>query len=207
MGRRGSSFAAIVVGVLGLVIAGCGYSLQHSRNPLFEAEGIRKVFVAPVANNTYKPGVENLVYNQLVKTVSANRKVRLAQRIEEADAVLRGSIQDASYVPSGTTTADKLFPSDRLPGLKGPSETIIATSYSASLTCAFSLENRHPRPGKPAQLWSSSFSRSKPFPGNNQLGAFGTTSALINESEFDRALGDIAQSMMGDLHESMLAQF
>ena len=41
----------------------------------------------------------------------------------------------------------------------------------------------------------------------NQLGVIGNTSALINDSEFERSLADLAASMMGDLHESMLAMF
>jgi hypothetical protein len=56
-------------------------------------------------------------------------------------------------------------------------------------------------------LWSGGFSKSKPFPANNQLGVFGTTSALINESEFDRVLRDLAEGIAADMHESMLAGF
>jgi hypothetical protein len=176
-------------------------------------EGIRRIYVSPIQNNTYKPGVENLVYNQLVRTISASRRVELVQRTEDADAVLHGTVTAASYGPAGTTTADKLYPSDKVPGVpRGSTEVVVATEYNATLQCNFSLVARVPRPEKPesrpnATVWGSSFSRAKAFPGNNQLDVFGTTSPLINESEFDRALRDLARSMMSDLEESMLAMF
>jgi hypothetical protein len=84
---------------------------------------------------------------------------------------------------------------------------LIATEYEATLSCSFVLTRTHPVPGKRAILWTSSFSRGAPFAGNNQLGVQGDTSALINQSEFERKLVDLAASMMGDLHESMLAMF
>jgi hypothetical protein len=84
---------------------------------------------------------------------------------------------------------------------------IVATEFQALLNCSFKLVLTHPAPDKKSDLWSSTFSRAKTFPANNQLGNFGTTSSLINESEFDRALADMARNMMADVHESMLAMF
>src|SRR6185312_2812483 len=83
----------------------------------------------------------------------------------------------------------------------------IATEYSATLSCDFMLVRPHPAPKQKAVVWTGSFSRSKLFEASNNLGAEGDTSALINESEFDRALSDMASSMMDDVHESMLAMF
>lgn len=187
--------------------AGCGYSLQNSKNPLLEKEGILSVYVAPVRNDTFKPGVENVVYNQLIRVISSHRRVVLKSRAEEADAVLSGRVISAVASPTGSTTADKIFPSDRLPQLKGSSDISVATEYSANLNCQFTLNRVQARPGKSPTLWSAGFSRSKTFPSANGLDVFGTTTALTNESEFDRALSDLAEGMMGDLHESMLAMF
>jgi hypothetical protein len=183
--------------------SGCGYSFQDSKQdtPIHKA-GVRTVYVVPITNNTYKPGVENLVYNALVKVISANRRVHLVKRAEDADALLSGSVAVANYGTSASTTADQIFPKG-----KGSSNIVVATEYQAALDCSFRLENRHPKPGTNPVLWASSFNRRKAFPGNNQIGIFGTTSALINDSEFDRALKDLAESMMADLHESMLAMF
>jgi len=181
----------------------CGYTLQSSRSPLLEKENIRRIYVYPLTNNTYKAGVENLVYNSLIRTLATGRRVALVQHPEDADAFLRGSVTAAQSVPSAATTADKLTPS----GLGLSNAIKVATVYSASLACEFSLIRRVAKPGQRGTIWSSSFSRNKSFPASNQLDVPGTTTALINDSEFDRAISDLAESMMGDVHESMLAMF
>lgn len=56
-------------------------------------------------------------------------------------------------------------------------------------------------------IWSGGFGGSKEFPGNTKTGVLGTTADLINESEFDRALWDLAQAMTTEVHESMMAMF
>jgi hypothetical protein len=217
--------------------AGCGYHFQNTRNQLEEQYGVRKVYVRPLRNETFKPGVDNLVYNRLLLTISRNRRVKLVSSIEDADAVLSGKVTQAAFDRGVEKAGDQLFgtqflPDDqrkRVPGFG------VATDYNASLNCEFNLQlvqqwydpkkygpgklaapppTPTPRPGSlEAQratgqvIWSGNFSRTKPFPASNQVGAFGTTSSLINESEFDRALGDLAESMMADLHESMMAMF
>jgi hypothetical protein len=195
-----------------LTLSACGYSFQNSRTDLMEKEGVRKVYVRPLINNTYKPGVENTVYNALVRTILAHRKVKLVTSAEDADAVLEGTVTTAYFAASGASTADKLFPFGR-DDIKQQikferlSRITVATVYTAALNCSFSLVRRENIPGRKKVLWSGGFGRSKPFPASNQLDVPGTTSALINESEFERALGEIATSMMEDLHESMLAMF
>lgn len=197
-------FSFLVAGVAGA--SGCGYSFQNSHNPLAELQGVRRVYVSPVINNTYKPGVENLVYNQLVRIFASRRRVTVVQDPENADAVLNGTVQDASYGGAGGTTVDRLNPQGLGSGLP-TAPFVISTVYTANLNCAFSLIRRNPPPGKRGVVWASSFGRAKQFPASNQLDVPGTTSALINESEFDRVLQDLAHSMMDDLHESMLAMF
>jgi len=188
-------------------LAGCGYTLQTSKNPVLEARGIRRVFIKPLINDTYKPGVENIVYNELLRTLAAGNVVRLVSRIEDADAVMSGKITGAGYTSAGNTTADQLFNQDP----RASKDIFIASEYQAVLNCEFALvrfkPETSPTPVAPSTLWSQSFVRVKRFPANNQLGVFGTTAPLINESEFDRALREMAQSMTGDLHEAMLAIF
>ena len=45
------------------------------------------------------------------------------------------------------------------------------------------------------------------FPGNNQLGVFGTTSHLINESEFERALQELSERVALDMTENLFSMF
>lgn len=198
-------FRGILVGcVLGAVggMAGCGYGFQSSRNPLKEKYGIERVYVAPVANDSFKAGVENLVYNQVVKRITTHGRLKLVSRPEDAEATLSGTVGSAEYGPSASTTADKLFPLGR-----GQPDTAVASLYTANLACSFTLGRRASEARRESQVWAGSFSRAKSFPGNNQIGAFGTTSPLINDSEFDRALFDLAESIASDLHESLLAVF
>jgi hypothetical protein len=185
---------------------GCGYTLQGSHNPLGEREGVRRIYVAPLVNNTYTAGAENVVYNALIRTLSAGRRVTLVSRPEDADAVLAGSVDIADYVAAARDQARNLKPSGAAGTRYG--DLLVPTLYNANLRVAFRLERREAREGRAkGTLWSADFARSKPFPASNQLGTPGTTSTLINDSEFDRALGEIAQSMTSDVHESMLAMF
>lgn len=198
----------LTVALLCSVLAsGCGYTLQTSRSPLTEKEGIHKIYVSPLVNNTYTPGVENTVYNALVEVISVHRRVTLVNDKADADAILTGKIVTAEFVAGPSTTANTLQPTNALPSADLRANILIATEYEAALSCSFVLTRAHPEPGKRTILWTSSFSRGKPFAGNNQLGVQGDTSVLINQSEFERALGDLSVSMMGDLHESMLAMF
>jgi hypothetical protein len=277
---RFPAVALILSGFASAWVSGCGYGFQNSKNPLLTRYGVRKVFVAPLRNETLKPGIENVVYNELVKVIAMNRRVLLVGSREEADAVLTGSITDAAYSRSATATGEQLYPTagqlnslgQKIDISRPSANTQVATEYSASLAGSFSLDlvdhealrkakleaalkqgkpvpaipeitpapsretqppeallSQQPSLGLPtaiapgnlsrtadplepaprdrSHLWSGSFSRSQVFPGNNQLASFGTTGHLINDSEFDRALREIAESIMHNLHESMLAMF
>lgn len=189
-----------------LVSFGCGYTFQNSHNALYLKEDVQKIWVAPIVNATFKPGIENQVYNHLVRTLVAHKKVTLVQNIEEADAILSGTVGGASYGGSAGTAVSSLYPTP-LGGSLPTAPYTVFTEYVASLSCSFSLSRIREKPGKTGYIWSAGFSRSKPFPGANQLDIPGTTSPLINESEFDRALLDLVRSMMDDVHESMVAMF
>jgi hypothetical protein len=196
----------MILGLISTLSTGCGYGFQNSRNPLFAKEDVQKIYVSPITNNTYKAGIENTVYNSLLRTLVAHGSVTLVHKAEEADAILGGSVVGASYGASAATGVSQLNPS----GLGATLPTAgfsVATEYTASLSCVFTLSRRVAKPDKPSTIWASSFGRAKPFPASNQLDVPGTTSALINDSEFDRALSDLAKSMMDDVHESMLAIF
>jgi hypothetical protein len=193
-----------------LDMTGCGYAFRNSRSEYLEREGVRTVYLRPLTNNTFKPGIENIVYNALIRTLISHRSVKVVQNEKDADAVLLGYVTTAQFAVAAPTSAKELSP--HLPNPLPPSNvdltnTSVASVYSASLACNFSLIRRAPVPGKATTLWNGAPSRSKPFAAANQLDVPGTTSALINESEFERALGEMATSMADDVHESMLAAF
>ena len=188
---------------------GCSYKLQNSHNELYFKEGVQTIYVAPIVNNSYKAGVENTVYNQLVRTLSSHQRITLVHNRIDADAVLKGIVNSASFNILASTPASSLKPTNLGVLLTDPNR-IVATQYNATIQCSFALHRNRVERGqkdKAILIWSASFSLSKPFPASNQLGPSGTTSPLINESEFDRALSDLATSMMANVHESMLAMF
>lgn len=194
--------------VISIVVPACAsYHFQTSVSPLVESQGIKKIYITPLQNNSYKAGIENIVFNELVRVIAAKRRVQIVSSIRESDAVLTGIVSTATSEPGGGTTSDNLFPSKDVVNLKGSPDLVVNTEFIATLGCSFSLNRTHTEPGKKQLVWASGFGRAKPFPATNQMDIFGSTSPLINESEFDRALKELAESMMSDLHESMLSMF
>lgn len=191
---------------LSFVLSGCGYSLKGTKNPLLERAGIQKIYIASVVNNTYKAGIENILYNSLIKIMNANHQFTLVHHTEDADAILYSTIASATYVGMSGSPASQLSPGGIgvLPSVAG---FAINTIYNATLTCSFSIAPTKPFNGKPVSLWSGTLSRSKPFSSANQLDVPGTTSPLINESEFERALTDLGSAIAADAHEKIIDVF
>ncbi len=189
--------------------SGCGYAFRNSRNTLFTKENIRKIYVSSLVNSTYKAGIEHTVYNSLIRILSGYRGIVLVSEPSDADAILTGSVNAATYTGSASSSVAGLNPVDLANQLNLESRSFaISTEYMATLSCSFYLSR--PKPlyfGQPTGLWSAGFSRTQPFPAANQLDVPGATSALINESEFDRTLSDLSRKMVDDVSESMLAMF
>ncbi len=180
-----------------LAASGCGYAMRTSRDPSqLSRLGITRLYVSPIQNETYRPGVENGVYSQLVRMLSATPGVRTVKSSGESQATLEGKILLAQRTVSGEIKASDLNPRNR-----GSEQLLVATEYSATLECSFAL-----RQGEKV-LWNANFKRSRPFPANSQIGALGSTGALINESEFERALLEVASDMMTEVRSSLLQGF
>lgn len=175
----------------------CGYALRTSQDSSrFREWGVRRVYIRPIQNETFRAGVENSVYSQTVRMLSSTPGLRSVNSPEEADAELVGTVKVAQRIVSGETKASDLNPKNL-----GSPLLLVASEYTASLACSFTLTKN----GK--SLWSGEFSRSRPFPANSQVGALGSTGALINESEFERALGEVAADMMVDVRSSLTQDF
>src|SRR5438128_1792820 len=128
-------YTFVSLSIIGLF--GCGYAFQSSRSSTLAKEGIQRVYVAPVRNMTYKAGVENLVYNQLVRSLAASARVTLVHSKESADAILQGSVDGASMASGGGASVSSLKPEPL--GASLPSKDFqIPGQYNASLSCSFS---------------------------------------------------------------------
>lgn len=177
----------------------CGYLLRGNTRPFFEKRGIKSLYIPPVKNNSYKAGVEITVYNALRKRVREGGYVKIVSDPKSADAELNAIVIDAKYEPQGYTTTDQIASS----GQKGPTTVQIAPSYNVTLNVQFTLLDN--KSGK--KLWSDTLQRQKSFNATTYLGTLGSTSALINESDFERTLGDLSVSTVTDAEESINSIF
>ena len=87
-------------------LSGCGY--QFSGSGAFPG-GVNSIFIEVLENRTSKSGVERIVTNQLIFEFSRQRERSLVSNLEEADAVLKGSInslrtQTISRVDTGVAS-------------------------------------------------------------------------------------------------------
>ena len=194
---------------------GCGYTFQTSSNEHLAALNIHRVYLAPVQNQTYKSGIDSVLYNALLRTLRAHHQLQVVAHQEEADAIITSRVEQASYARNADAQVKNLNPANVGASLL-QKEYVVSTEYMATLSGKFELRWVHPPAPPPeagtgmrpaGQIWQVGLSRTKPFPSANQLEVPGTTAPLINESEFDRALSDISKSLAEDLHESMLALF
>jgi hypothetical protein len=180
-------------------MAGCGYHMRGADRPFFRSHGIQKIFVQPVLNNSFKAGVEITMYNAIRKRFAQGGYVKVVGSPEEADAWIEAKVLTANYSPQAITTADKLA----FDGVsQGPATVQIASSYLVNLVVDFKLRNR-----QQTVLWGDSVSRSKGFPASTYMGTLGSTSALINEGEFERTLQDLAVTVATDAEESINSLF
>jgi outer membrane lipopolysaccharide assembly protein LptE/RlpB len=82
--------------LLAVLAAGCGYHLAR-RGTALPAD-VRTLAVPVFKNETYEPGVEDLVTDALIREFERNRWVRIVDAAD-ADAVVTGVIKDFATVP------------------------------------------------------------------------------------------------------------
>lgn len=195
-----------MLAVLGIFSSCSGYRLRAEKNEYLEERGIHRIYLAPVKNLSFKPGAENGLYNALIKKISAYNIVQLVNDPQVADAILEGMVTDARYISDGSQF---VMAKDLEPKNIFTPEIKVTLQYTASLSTSFSLtQTKIKKLGDtPAVIWSTTISRSRPFSANNQGGVYGTTSAHINDSEFDRMLTELTDQIADDAHEGMVSMF
>ena len=181
--------------ILICISSGCGYHMRGAERPFFKLHDLHTLFVYPVQNNSYKAGVEITVYNAIRKRFSQGGYIKLVDKAELADASIAATVQAAEYAPLAVTTADKIASGGTLPG---PGAIQIASSYQVNLSVKFILKD-----SKQKNLWTDVIAKNKSFAASNYLGTLGSTSALINEGEFERTLSDLSVGIATDAEESI----
>ncbi len=173
-------------------LSSCGYTLRGSSRPFFAKHGIKVLYVPPVKNQSYKAGAEITLYNALRKKMAQGGYVSVIGDANLADATLSAIVMDASYVPAAITTADQIAPLG-----SGPNSVQIASSYDVTLKVVFILSEN--KTGK--TLWRDVLRREKTFAATTYIGPLGSTSALINDSDFERTLTDLSVGICEDAEE------
>src|SRR4051812_38957831 len=113
MSMRSISFLAVLS--LSFLSGSCGYHMRGAERPFFERNEIKTLYILPVKNNAFKPGVEITVYNALRKEFAKGGYVRIVDDPALASAKLEAAVNEASFKPQATTTAEQLAGS-----FKGP---------------------------------------------------------------------------------------
>jgi len=185
-----------------LTLSSCsGYGLRGTDRPFFERENIKSLYVAPVRNDSFRPGVEIMMYNAVRKRYAAGGYVRIVDQKNLADATLQAVVTQAEGTPGGAIRADQLAQAD-VTARTAPRDLQIASNYNVSLGVNFALVN-----AKGRQLWGTGITRSKVFQASTYFGSLGNTSALINDSMFESTLSELAVRVVTDAEESMNAFF
>ncbi|ABC76057.1 hypothetical membrane protein [Syntrophus aciditrophicus SB] len=86
------------------VVSGCGYHFVGGEDNIDPR--IQKVFVDTFANRTSQAGLESLFRNAFIDQVLRSSRFQLAGRREEADAIIRGSIQRLNTTHLSYQTTD-----------------------------------------------------------------------------------------------------
>ncbi|MBS1958875.1 MAG: hypothetical protein JST80_05315 [Bdellovibrionales bacterium] len=185
---------------LALSFSGCGYHLRGNTREFFNDHHIQTIYVAPARNNSFKAGVEITLYNALRKKIALGGYVKIVDSPNDADARIASAIQDAAYSPYATAGVQSLSPTST--ALDRPGDLYVASLYEAKLRVQFKLSDR-----RDTTLWSDELTRTKRFSASTFFGGQGSTSALINESEFERTLSDLFVSIVTDAEESINTAF
>lgn len=192
-------FLIIAALVLSALAAGCGYGWQNKGNH-WKDEGVAKVYIREVTNNTLITGIEATFTSALVKEFSRGNRIRVVSSEKEADAIVSSTIDSVAttFTPG---TVEQLAQDD--PRAKELTDFVIASEYTVTAVMAVNLIRKNDQ----KVMWSQSFSRPRVYPANNRFGLRGTTSTLINASQEAIALGEIAQFLATDAYDAMFEAF
>jgi curli biogenesis system outer membrane secretion channel CsgG len=195
-----NQFGLAALLVFSIFAANCGYQWQGVGNP-WARQGVERIYVETLSNETLRTGVESLFTGALLKEIARGKRLRLVNNIKDADAILSGSVITVESAINSSTTVPAIANKDL--DATALDTVVIAADYSAYASVNVQLLRRKDS----KVLWSQSFSRSRIYPSGNRFGLPGTTSVLINSSQEQIALTEIAQFIASDAHDMLLEAF
>lgn len=188
--------------ISGLALGGCGYRFRSSHN-LWEKNGIRKLYISNIENNTLRSGVDGPFSSSILKEFARQGRIQIVRQKEQADGILSGTLYVVDAKCGPTTTADQVSTTIPSGMPRPPSDFIVAQEYVVSAELGLELSEAKSQ----KTLWSKTFSRTKIYPASNQAGDIGNTSVQINESRFQEALADVATNIAVDAHDILFEAF
>ncbi|HRK03092.1 MAG TPA: LPS assembly lipoprotein LptE [Oligoflexia bacterium] len=199
--RRIQLFWVLVV-VLGCLQAGCGYNWQGTSN-LWAKEKIEKIYIRTLDNKTLTAGVETFFTSAIIREFSKGRRLTITTSEGDADAVLWGTIESVDN--TGSPGADiELGQVSTESGAGQLDRVPIFSEYVATAFLNINLTRR--RDGE--VVWNGGFGHpGYQYPGSARFGLPGTTSSLINDSQFKLALEEVAKTIATDVHDTLLERF
>jgi hypothetical protein len=197
--RAKSLSVAAIAAICLLQLAGCGYQWQR-KSTAWSNRGVHRVFVRSLLNNTLISGVEVPFSSALLREFARGERIGLVTDENAADALVTGIVNVVSSQPNSQTTVDVI---SNQPAAKSLTDFVIASDYLVTATVTVRLE----RPKTGEVLWTQTFTQAKIYPGGNRFGQEGSTSSLINSSQEQLALSDIAQIIASDAYDTMLEAF
>ncbi len=181
---------------------GCGYQFQARSNP-YKGMNIEKVYIRHFVNNSLIPGVDAIFTGALIKEFSKGRRLKLVSDSEKADAYVLGVINTVTSSINSSVQVPNIAQDDPRADTDIMKDTIIATEYVAFADLKVSLI----RTDNKQVLWTQAFTQRKLYPANNRFGELGVTSMLINRSQEQMAVQEMASNLANDIYENMLEGF
>ncbi len=194
------NFKKYLIVILTLFFCSCGYRFEGKHNPL-EEKGIRKIYITVLNNNSLRSGAEVPFTSAFVKAFSRGNKLKITSNEKDADATLEASIESIASVISGGTSVPSITTDTEARNKLG--DMSIATEYVAKAI----INVKFFKKDGGETIMSQTFERNRKFQGSNRYGKEGTTSVLINDSQYQLALNEIAKGIALDAYDTMLESF
>jgi outer membrane lipopolysaccharide assembly protein LptE/RlpB len=158
------------------MIGACGYSFIQQGESI--GKNVQKIFVDVFANKTSEANIENTFRTAFADQIIQGRRFKLASSPDEADAILKGSVESLSAAPM-SYQATNLAAEDRM-----------------TIVLSLTLEARDPQ----KILWAnSSFSGFQDYTMNNDI--------AIARTNKNNALTKLAQDTAERAYRLMMSDF
>lgn len=218
----------------GISLAACGFGLRKVDDTRFASWGVKRVFIPAIENRSQMAWIDPMIRSEWLKRLGTGGAVTVTPSIESADAKLLIRITEATRGGLAPTSAEALIPQGTvrpgahfhtmyqahlvmqvdlirvraIPASRVPTEPeqSPAPPTSPQTPPSSTPESLPPSPAG-TMLFTGTAARDLPFPANTRVSYFGTTSALINQTETERAMVEIAEQMVLDLYFQMKDAF